>query len=244
MLIISHRGVAHRGADENSVDAFCRAAELPIDGIELDLRLTRDEEPVIVHDVDLRRIAGNNRKIEDLLWKEVREIKLRHGSSIPLLDDVTACIPSPMKIDFEVKDHSAVHLLIRKLQTSKGLRERSMVSSFNKEVLECAHIEIPEVPRFLLMRRWPIRIGKFAEWVQRHGLDGVGLDAALWNERRCRWVREHGAKVVAWEHYGIKSTPKRAKRMLNLGVDVMIVNQPNVYLEASKAESRSGVLIS
>ncbi len=129
MLIIAHRGVAHRGADENSVEAFCRAAELNIDGVELDIRLTKDEEPVIVHDVDLRRVAGNNRKIEDLLWKEVREIKLRHGSSIPLLDDVTACIPAPMKIDFEVKDHTAVHLVIRKLSTSKGVGERSLILS-------------------------------------------------------------------------------------------------------------------
>ena len=232
MLIFAHRGVAHRGADENSVEAFCRAVEFDIDGIELDIRLTRDEEPVIVHDVDLRRIAGNNRKIEDLLWKEAREIKLRHGSSIPLLDDVTACIPPPMKIDFEVKDHAAVHLLIKKLNTSKGLRERSIISSFNKYVLECAEIEVPEVSRFLLMRRWPMRISKFAEWLKRHPIQGIGLDAALWNNRRCRWIREHGAQVISWEHYGIKSTPMRAKRMMKLGVDIMIVNNPEVYLEA------------
>lgn len=234
MLIIAHRGVAHRGADENSVEAFCRAVESDIDGVELDIRLTKDDEPVIVHDVDLRRVAGNNKKIENLLWKEAREIKLRHGSSIPLLDDVTACIPAPMLIDFEVKDHAAVHLLIRKLNTSKGLRDRSMISSFNKNVLECAEIEVPEVSRYLLMRRWPVRINKFAEWIEKHPIQGIGLDAALWNERRCKWVRDHGANVIAWEHYGVKSTAKRAKRMLKLGVHAMIVNKPEVYLEAMK----------
>lgn len=232
MLIFAHRGVAYHGADENSVEAFCRAVEFEIDGIELDIRLTKDEEPVIFHDVDLRRSAGNNRKVEDLLWKDLREIKMRHGSTIPLLDDVTACIHAPMKIDFEVKDHAAVHLLIRKLHTSKGLRERSMISSFKKEVLECAHLEVPEVPRLLLMRRWPVRIKKFEEWIERHPIQGIGLDAALWNDRRCAWVRQHGAGVIAWEHYGIKSTEGRAKRMKKLGVDIMIVNNPEVYSDA------------
>jgi glycerophosphoryl diester phosphodiesterase len=231
MLIFAHRGVAYRGADENSVEAFCRAVEYGIDGVELDIRLTKDEQPVVVHDVDLRRIAGNNQKIEKLLWKDVREIKLRHGSSIPLLDEVTACVPPPKKIDFEVKDHAAVHLLIRKLHTSKNLRERSMISSFKKEVLECAEADVAEVPRLLLMRRWPVRLGKFAEWLSLHPVQGIGLDAGFWTERRCRWVRAHGAQVISWEHYGIKSTERRARRMLKLGVDIMIVNKPQVYLE-------------
>lgn len=231
MLIFAHRGVAHRGADENSIEAFKKAAEFEIDGIELDIRLTRDDEAVVFHDADLRRSAGNNRKVEDLLWKDLRDIKMRHGSSIPLLDDVTACIHAPTKIDFEVKDHSAVHLLIRKLNTSKGLRERSMVSSFKKEVLECAQIEVPEVPRFLLMRRWPVRIGKFSEWITQHPLQGIGLDLSLWNKRRIEWVRNHGAQVIAWEHYGIKSNARKAKLAKKLGIDIMIVNNPEVYRE-------------
>lgn len=231
MLIFAHRGVAHQDADENSIEAFKKAAEFEIDGIELDIRLTRDEEAVIFHDADLRRSAGNNRKVEDLLWKDLREIKMRHGSSIPLLDDVTACIHAPTKIDFEVKDHAAVHLLIRKLNTSKGLRERSMVSSFKKEVLECAQIEVPEVPRFLLMRRWPVRIKKFSEWIEQHPLQGIGLDLSLWNARRIEWVRSHGARVIAWEHYGIKSTIRKAKLAHKLGIDIMIVNNPEIYRE-------------
>jgi glycerophosphoryl diester phosphodiesterase len=229
MLVFAHRGWAGRSADENSVDAFCHALESGIDGVELDIRITKDEQAVVFHDPDLRRSAGNNKKIEDLLWKDVREIKLRHGSTIPLLDDVTACVHAPAIIDFEVKDQSAVHLLIRKLKTSKGLRERSMISSFKKEVLECAEIEVPDVPRLLLRRRWPLRMKRFLNWIGQHPVQGFGLDAALWNKKRCAWMHDRGIKVISWEHYGVKSTRARARRVRDLGIDIMIVNNPKVY---------------
>lgn len=230
MLIFAHRGAAFHGADENSVEAFCNAIEFGVDGIELDVRLTKDGEVIIFHDQDLRRSAGNNQKVEKMLWKDLRNIKMRHGSTIPLLDDVTACIHAPTKIDFEVKDHPAIHSLIRKLLTSKGLRERSMISSFKKEILECAEAEVPEVPRYFLRRRWPVRIKKFEEWILDHSIQGFGMDSTFWNARRCKWVHDRGIKVIAWEHYGVKSTRARAMRMRKIGIDIMIVNHPRTYL--------------
>jgi len=66
MLIIAHRG-AHRpetgGVEENTVAAFCRAVEQGVDGVEFDVRATRDGQLVVHHDarlIDGRPVAATD----------------------------------------------------------------------------------------------------------------------------------------------------------------------------------------
>lgn len=231
MKVFAHRGIAERGADENSLEAFQHAVSLGIDGIELDIRLTKDGKPVVVHDSNLRRIAGDNRFVEQLTLQELRKIKLRNGSTIPTLDEVTACVPSPITIDFEVKDARVLDLVLRKLRTSRGLRERTFISSFNRSVIDQVAEELPEVPRLYLVRRWPVRTWRFAEWLKSSGIHGIGQLYTALSESRVAWLKEQGVRTAMWEPYGLRSLSGRARRFSSYGVDIAIVNQPHVYLD-------------
>ena len=62
-------------APENSLASFAAAAEAGF-GIELDLQLTLDGQVVVVHDGDLKRVAGDPRRIEDLTYDELTRIPL------------------------------------------------------------------------------------------------------------------------------------------------------------------------
>ncbi|MBT1177731.1 glycerophosphodiester phosphodiesterase [Bifidobacterium callimiconis] len=62
-------------APENSLASFAAAREAGY-GIELDLQLTRDGQVVVVHDADLKRVAGDPRKIKDLTYDELTRIPL------------------------------------------------------------------------------------------------------------------------------------------------------------------------
>jgi glycerophosphoryl diester phosphodiesterase len=74
-LIIAHRGdSAH--APENTLAAFRRAAEVGADGIEFDVRLTKDGEVVVFHDSSLHRIANRKSKIIQLAAEELRTIDM------------------------------------------------------------------------------------------------------------------------------------------------------------------------
>ena len=64
-LIIAHRGASAR-APENTLAAFARAMEQGADGIELDVRLSRDGVPVVIHDANLRRVGRRKAKVADL----------------------------------------------------------------------------------------------------------------------------------------------------------------------------------
>ncbi|OGL74058.1 hypothetical protein A3D73_01955 [Candidatus Uhrbacteria bacterium RIFCSPHIGHO2_02_FULL_60_44] len=234
MQIFAHRGVAGRNADENSIEAVRRAVTQGVDGIEVDVRRTRDDEAVLVHDPDLRRIAGDVRQVQDLTVKELQDVVLRHGSKIATLDELTANVPPPIELDLEVKDREALDLMVRKLRTSTGLRERALLSSFSQDVIEQASHDVPDVRRLFLMRTWPVRIRFFMGWVKEHGLYGIGLSSRFWTERRVQKVHDAGLLVVAWEQVGMRSSRRRAEKLRALGVDIVIANQPLTYRSSAE----------
>ena len=232
MQIFAHRGAAGRGADENSLEAIRRAVALGVGGIEVDIRRTRDDEAVLVHDSDLRRIAGDIRQVAELSLDEIQAIPLRHGTRVITLDELTANVPAPIALDLEVKDQEALDLMIRKLRTSAGLRERTMISSFAEDVIERASHELPEIRLVLLARNWPRRWKLFKGWAAAHRLHGFGLVARQWSPGRVAKVHEMNIRAVAWELFAVsRSVSARAARLRALGVDMAIVNQPGIYLQ-------------
>jgi glycerophosphoryl diester phosphodiesterase len=72
-LIIAHRG-ASAYAPENTLAAFRRAAHDGAEGVEFDVRLTRDGETVVFHDATLRRTAGRDGAISELTLAELRTV--------------------------------------------------------------------------------------------------------------------------------------------------------------------------
>ena len=80
--------IAHRGASgyeyENSRAAFRRAVMLDADGVELDVHATQDGALVVHHDADLPGVGP----IATLTRAEVRQIRIRNGETLPLLEEV------------------------------------------------------------------------------------------------------------------------------------------------------------
>jgi len=72
LLIVAHRG-ANEEAPENTRSAFDAALKYPVDGIEFDIRITREGIPVIHHDKTLSRITGSRRKIESCFFDELAD---------------------------------------------------------------------------------------------------------------------------------------------------------------------------
>jgi glycerophosphoryl diester phosphodiesterase len=72
-------------------------------GIELDAHLTRDGVPVVCHDPCLRRLAGVNRRIATLSWREIQAIRLAGSASIPRLADVLRLARGRAVVQIEIK---------------------------------------------------------------------------------------------------------------------------------------------
>ncbi|ATP40927.1 glycerophosphodiester phosphodiesterase [Solibacillus sp. R5-41] len=71
---------AHRGASayelENTIEAFEKAKALKADGIELDIQVSKDSILVVFHDMDLMRLAGVRKNINDCTFKELSKYSI------------------------------------------------------------------------------------------------------------------------------------------------------------------------
>jgi glycerophosphoryl diester phosphodiesterase len=112
---------AHRGgrADfpENTLYAFKHSVDAGVDGIELDVQLTRDEKVVVYHPHDLAANTNGQGAVLDHTYEELRKLdaafkfdpskdesfpQRSHSHSIPLLDDILKVFPSTsIVIDFK-----------------------------------------------------------------------------------------------------------------------------------------------
>lgn len=133
MLVIGHRGLPCL-YPENTIASFLAAILYGADGVELDVWLTADNEAVVVHDGDLRRVAGVQLEVKKSTYSELKKHSLGMGQHVPLLRDVLKAIPKDKLVFVEIKDRDAVEETYRIIRGAERL-ESTVILSFNPEVL-------------------------------------------------------------------------------------------------------------
>ena len=108
-LIIAHRGDLSR-APENTLPAFQRAWEAGADGVELDVRLTRDGRLVVFHDRNLDRTSNGTGPVNHCTLADIRSLDVGswfapefNGETAPTLDEVFESLPRDYLINVEMK---------------------------------------------------------------------------------------------------------------------------------------------
>src|SRR4029450_436821 len=139
--------IAHRGASgtcpENTLPAFRRAVELGVPMVELDVQLTRDGHPVVIHDSTLERTTSGYGAVRRRTLAEIAALDAGRwvapalaGTRAPALGDVLATIP--IRINVELKAIGGDGLEHRALQAVEeaGALGRVVFSSFHPSTLE------------------------------------------------------------------------------------------------------------
>ena len=101
------RLVGHRGASALAPENTLRAIELAIaaglDLIEVDVHLSRDGALVVIHDADLRRMAGRSDAVAALTADELARVDVGAGQGVPRLTDVLALARGHIGVYVELK---------------------------------------------------------------------------------------------------------------------------------------------
>lgn len=75
-LVISHRGVSNKNGVQNTVQSLEKTAQLKPDLIEMDVQETKDGQFVMMHDANLKNLAGINARPQDLTLEELTGIDI------------------------------------------------------------------------------------------------------------------------------------------------------------------------
>lgn len=115
--LIAHRGYhdMKKGICENSISAFKNAIKHNYI-IELDIHLLKDNNIVVFHDGNLKRVCGINKKIEDCTYDELLKYNLFNtNDKIPLLKDVLKVVNGKVPLLIEIKYYPKYGVLEKKL---------------------------------------------------------------------------------------------------------------------------------
>ncbi|HTY38461.1 MAG TPA: glycerophosphodiester phosphodiesterase family protein [Bacteroidota bacterium] len=227
--IVAHRGISGK-APENTLASFARACETPgIDMIELDVRLSREEEVVVLHDRTLQRTSTGNGAARSYSVAEMKEFDAGSWFNpafskerVPTLREVLALVNGRRSINIELKSDlffpETSGLLERKvLETvaSQGCSDTVMYSSFNHRMMANLKNLRPEAITgvlYSLGRDFGRMPSKLAHRV------GASVFVCAKREVTRRMIDDAHEHGIAYYVYTLNST-SAVSRMIDLGVD-------------------------
>jgi glycerophosphoryl diester phosphodiesterase len=248
-LVLAHRG-ASAYAPENTLAAFRLARELGADGIELDVQLSRDRVPVVIHDDTVDRTADGHGRVSGMTVAELTRLDAGtwktedyRGEPIPTLAQVLDAVadwlkpigrarPGLLNIELKTERFFTDGLEREVLNTIAryGIGERVLVSSFSPYALYRAKKINPRLRRGLLYDT------SLAFYLRRAWLRFLAAPQTMHPEfpmvdqRYVDWAKRKRLGVVTWT----VDDPAEAKRLADLGVNAIITNKPDLIRLALK----------
>ncbi|MBQ7583603.1 MAG: hypothetical protein IJT24_03240 [Lachnospiraceae bacterium] len=243
MKIWAHRGCSQR-YPENTITSFTKAVELHergLTGIELDVQLTKDGIPVIIHDERIDRTTDGYGFVRDYTLEELRTFHIHTGKTeaerIPTMREVMELLKDEMRkglmLNIELKNsvypYPGMVETVYKLVSEYDLNDRIVYSSFSARSLEIMHDIAPEAELGVLD-------GKVSDCLYK--LKGLEVARALhpyWQGMDMPKERIEGYPVRAWfggHLYPEKPTGGRLdlKLLEEKGITDVFLNEPEAYL--------------
>ncbi len=244
-LIIGHRG-ASAHAPENTLAALQMAIDQGADGVEFDVRLAKDGIPVVIHDIDLRRVAGLKASVASFTSAELASVDIgtwfnsafpRRASAaysketVPSLArvlDILAASDGVIYIEVKTDGVNPDRFVRNVCEIIGGspMLPRMIVKSFSLDALERVRHELPQVETAALFepavntvfRRRADLVAMAAECGARH----ISLHWSLVSRRLVENARKAHMDVTVWT----VAHPRWFGKARQMGIRSLITNDP------------------
>ena len=255
-LIIGHRG-ASAIAPENTLAAFSRALKDGADGVEFDVRLSRDRVPVVIHDASLKRTGQIGRLVADLNAAELQQYDVctwfgaaahtqRYVGTVPMLAQVFELFQQTSSLLYlEMKSDGAdpralVQAVIKEIHSAR-IADRVVVSSFDltavalvkqiEPTISTAALFEPKLSRPLSA----IRRLKMIDLALEHNANEIALHYSLVSKRVIQKATQLGLPVVVWT----VDDPAWIRRAQLLDLKALITNNPAAMIKRRQLETEN-----
>jgi glycerophosphoryl diester phosphodiesterase len=226
--VTAHRGHA-RAAPENTRSAIRKAIESGADYAEMDVHETADGVVVLLHDRDLKRVAGDSRRLDEISFDEVRKLDVGSwfrsafaGERVPTLEEAINLGRGKIQLNIEMKFFGPDRRLVQ--QVVNIVREQNvepdcLLTSLNYDALVEAKQRDPRLRTGLIVAH---AIGD----ISRLQVDVLCIRADFLSDELLRTAHRDGKEVHVW-------TVNEARQMnllIKRGVDNIITSDPDLAI--------------
>lgn len=229
-FIWAHRG-ASATAPENTLAAFRAAEAAGAAGIELDVHLSADGVPVVIHDETVERTTDGRGPVAALTLGQLLQLDAGSwfapefaGEALPTLEEVLEWVAGRLRLNLEIKAEAAAVAVLELLRRYPQVRV--LVSSFDHGLLERLRARCAELPLGFLSDSpfWRRAVARAAR-----------CGATSFHPRRDRLTRpllaacrRQGLAVFPWT----VDAPPEAAALRRLGVEGLFTNDPASLIHA------------
>lgn len=235
-ICMAHRGWSGK-APENTMTAIRLAlAEPAIKAMEIDVQLTRDGVPVVIHDFTLERTTNGKGLVKDHSLEELRELDAGSwfgekfaGERIPTLEEVLVAVKGRCKLNIELKATSDLYPGIAEkvlaLLEKHDMKQEVYVTSFDHDLIRHVRTLDQEIETGLIVYGRPVLM---LEQMEEAGATILSMDYLYLTRELTAAAIEKGFKVIAWT----VDDPKHIRHVLSWHPDIQIcTNHPDRMLE-------------
>lgn len=233
-IIWAHRGASGH-APENTLVAFQKAMAMGADGIECDLRESREGDLVVFHDPTIKRLTGQAGRIVDLTLSELKRLDIGSwfapsfaGQTVLTASELIDAIPPPFQLNLEIKAASPQKVV--DLIQKKGIADRVIVSSFDHILLKKVRSLHPTLPIGYLVDREPLK--KILQEARR--LEAVSIHLASKRVTPDLIEKAHKEKLKVYVY--TVNDPVQMASFIEMGVDGLFTNYPDRLAALIKKE--------
>ena len=195
---IAHRGYVEKGV-ENSIEALEAAAKAGVDYVEMDVLMTKDNKFIVMHDYNLKRLAGINKKVQDMTYNELVGLPISqsgHKSKIPSFEEyVKRAKELNIKLVVELKPHGGepnnyVDIFIEKVK-ELDIENNYKYMSLDLKVMEELESKAPQLETGYII---PFQFGKFSN----NNVDFFAIEDFSFSNTLVEQAKSQNKSVYVW----------------------------------------------
>lgn len=242
-VVIAHRGASYY-APENTMAAFQMAYEMGADMIELDVQLTKDHIPVVIHDADLTKTTSGRGTVSAFTYEELK--KLDAGSwfaprfseeKLPSLDEVLQWASHKIAVNIEIKTeavalNAGVEEKVIDLVRQYNMEDYVLFSSFDRRAITNINQLAPEMKTGILYDKNQSRFLPPSSLVTKLKAD---LFHVNWRRLNNRWLKDLKTHNIPVFTYTVNKE-RRMRQLIRRGVKGIFSDKPDVLKRAADSE--------
>jgi glycerophosphoryl diester phosphodiesterase len=224
MLKIGHRG-ARAYEPENTLLSFKKAVEIGVDAVELDVRKTKDNQLVVIHDADVKRTTDGKGSVSELTLEEIKGFSAEKGEKIPTLKEALDFLDKKVKIVIELKEAGFEEKVLAAVH-AKGLQKNVVFVSFIEEALRKVRELDKEVETGLIYVKHKNPVKAALELKASYLLPLYRFT----HTANVKKAHENGLKVIVWTI----NTPEEVAEYASKGVDGIASDKPDILTQQTQ----------
>lgn len=236
--VIGHRGAAGY-APENTIEGIHTAADIGVEWVELDVKLTKDDVPIIFHDDELERTTNGHGLVAEMTYEDIKQLEAGSwfsegfvGIKIPTLEEaIDALINRNLGLNLEIKpcpgrEKDTAEVALDILSHYWDDHDRLLISSFEHVSLEAAMDVAADWSRGLLLGGDVIS-DNWLELADYLNVKTINFGTQLVTPEIITTTIENDYAALVYT----VNDPQMAREYQSMGVRTMFSDEPDIIAE-------------